>query len=125
MKNWVKVSDFFNQSDVNVVKNTTATEIMYEHVRNKLFLKVTGVFNYVGDVGAWTNITWKLRCNGIPIDPFTAQKSPIGQQGVPQKVIVDFIFPPASRLSWTADNADGINNHVVGIMTEGEYGYFE
>lgn len=124
MRKWKKHSDYFSQNDVNAVHAAT-TQIFSERLRNGLILRITAFENYVGALAAWGKITWQLCCNGTPIDPFTNQKSQIGQQGIPQEVIIDFDFPPASVLSANAINSDGAVDYVAGIVLKGEYGTYE
>jgi len=119
-KNWTKHSDFFHQADVTAVAGST-TEIFSYKLRSTLALKIKALGNYVGSVAAWGNLTWQLCCNDIPIEPFTAQKSQIGQAGIPQEVTMDFIFPPASLLSVKLINSSGVD-YVGGIVLKGEHG---
>jgi hypothetical protein len=123
-RTWKIHSDYFSQNDVLAV-HAAITEIFSEKLQGRLFLKITAIENYVSDLGAWGKLTWRLKCNGTPISPFHAQKSQIGQPGLPQEVVIDFLFPPASLLSVDIINSDIAVDYVGGIVLKGEYGTFE
>jgi hypothetical protein len=62
----------------NVLAATTNTVIATITVPTKCRMRLLSLGNYIGTVAAWSQITWRLLCNGIPQAPYNGFLDQIG-----------------------------------------------
>jgi len=104
---------YFQRYDENVSQSvpagTTATLFTFR-VPSKCKLRLEKFANYLGLVGAWTFVTWRIIRNGVGISPYNAIRDPIGQPFLPEPIQAhDFQGTDVLTINVT-------NNHGVAVV---------
>jgi len=88
---------------VNVAATSTNTVIATINVPGKCRMRLLSIGNYIGTVAAWSQITWRLCCNGIWQAPYGGFLDQIGY-AAQRSDAEQLEFGGASIITVVADN---------------------
>lgn len=98
---------------------SSSTVLFSERIPIKEKMVVTGFANY-GDAGAFGQVTWEIRRNGLGIYPYNAIKDQIGYSAQVEKT-QPIYFNGGDILEVVATNASGTTAYNVGARIIFEY----
>jgi hypothetical protein len=109
----------------NVPKGTMVTLLSLIVPGNSLFM-ISHFANFVGDIGAWTNVKWSVRINGIPDDQTLGSVlDQLGDPSNPRQLGRQIIAQPGDLVEVTATNLTDIaagTDYGAGVSLKGGYG---
>ncbi len=77
--------------------------------------------NYVSDTGAWGNVQWEIRRNGVTVAPYGLIKDQLGQPNLPRDMYEDAVFDGGQTITFVATNNHATTAYLMGVSVQGRF----